>query len=618
MARVYLAELLATGGFRRKCALKVVHPEFARDDKFINLMQREARLGALLEHPNIINTISYGDADGVHFIDLEYVEGKTLAEFLDMMHEKGKSGLDMGFCLQIILPILRGLDYAHSFTDERWEGPPGMVHRDLKPANVMLSNQAVVKIMDFGIAKAKVSRTNLTNIGQVRGTPVYMAPEQVSGKEVDGGSDQFAAASVFYELVTGKRMFAGINLIAVMQQVASADTGEAEELLDKACPGLGEVIGRMWEREPDDRFPNCDAAADALATVLERFLEEPAEQKARRPRTRTAGRTRKQKAGRPRSGMFGLLSAIAGRSGRKGRKRPDSEATRTGKTRKRRRKKGTRRAGSESEPVLESAEDWSEASSALQSLDDSLQEQVSTPAAQEQLSDPSPEAELATQALDLEDMEAGEPEDEAGKTISVMFMDVIFDKEESLGAGDTVDLDNITTLRNQPVVTGDIEPIADQLLARDDSSSEPLAEAASPPSSELNPFEESLAAAALEPATVTSESDVEIEDTLDILGAADINRAIHAHKISDTLDMNPLTRPHGTDPVSDSINITRESEALDVDFLDDQGGEPDESVGGAGTSAAAEGSGKDDFFSGMDGSDSEEDDNDFFTMDLED
>ena len=124
MARVYLAELVAAGGFRRKCALKVVHPEFARDSKFIELMQREARLGALLEHPNIVNTISHGDFKGVHFIDLEYVEGKTLDEFLEMMTKKGKSGLELSFCLQIILPILRGLDYAHNFTDESWEGPP--------------------------------------------------------------------------------------------------------------------------------------------------------------------------------------------------------------------------------------------------------------------------------------------------------------------------------------------------------------------------------------------------------------------------------------------------------------------------------------------------------------
>ena len=563
MARVYLAERVATGGFRRKCALKVVHPEFARDSKFIELMQREARLGALLEHPNIVNTISHGDFDGIHFIDLEYVEGKTLAEFLEMMTQKGKSGLELSFCLQIILPILRALDYAHNFTDESWEGPPGMVHRDLKPANIMLSNQAVVKIMDFGIAKAKVSRSNLTNIGQVRGTPVYMAPEQVTGKAVDGYSDQFAAASVFYELVTGERLFSGINLISVMQSVSLAETSAAEQLLEKACPGLGAVLGRMWERLPENRYNSCSDAAAALADLLATYLEEPSARKPRRrPARAQAERKNRTAKSKP---MFGLLSALTGRSPKKGRKRLDGGAQ--PKRRRRKKKRVSRTTEAMTEQVLESAEDWSEASAMLQSDTAGLDAVNSSPEEESekspQDSTPAPATSGPEKAMEglgstkSAEATSREAEDEEGKTISVLFMNVIFED-----ADDSDTAEDITTIRNEPVLSQSsvsvLTPIEepDQSLREREPNEEEQHDPQQQPKakdSALTSMQAHLAQAALEPADDTLDLPVELEDTQDLFQSNDSGPVLDTAGISDTLDLNPLARPH---TVADQASLT--------------------------------------------------------------
>jgi len=571
MARVYLAELVAAGGFRRKCALKVVHPEFARDSKFIELMQREARLGALLEHPNIVNTISHGDAKGVHFIDLEYVEGKTLDEFLEMMLKKGKSGLELSFCLQIILPILRGLDYAHNFTDESWEGPPGMVHRDLKPANIMLSNQAVVKIMDFGIAKAKVSRTNLTNIGQVRGTPVYMAPEQVTGKEVDGRSDQFATASVFYELVTGKRLFSGINLISVMQLVAHAKTSEAEELMEKSCPGLGTVLARMWERLPEKRYENCSDAADALSDVLTNYLDVPATPKQRKAPNRGA-KKRRQRTPKAKPAMFGLLSSLTGRSQKKGRKRPSPGTINPGKRRRRKKKTALPTTVADASPVLESAEDWSVASSMLNSEDtpiaSSFQSTASSESADSNLLDESampdsgvPESGDILHTEELDD----------GKTISVLFMNVIFeDNDDDV----TRDLEAVTTVRDEPVLSQNtlstLSPIEDDLSSsQDNSTADEVASEANNDSEEDNDevlasLQANMAAATLEPADVPPGLPSQFEDTQDLLIP---NKGDHPAEsgISETLDLNPLSRPHVEDTKAPAPAPTQQVKAMGDD-----------------------------------------------------
>lgn len=265
MASVYLAELETEIGFKRKVALKVVRNEFARDDKFIALMSREAMIGSLLQHPNIVQTLEFNEADGRCFLALEYVEGQTLEELLHK-NEQGKRGLPVSVALESMVQVLKGLAYAHTLVSPEGE-ELGIVHRDLKPANIMLSRHGLVKVMDFGIAKARIASANITTAGQVRGTPIYMAPEQVTGKPLDGRADQFAAATVLYELLTGKQMFIATNLVRIMQRVARAEVDDQLSEVERLHPKVSPILERMWKKHPNDRFDSCEEPARLLDDI---------------------------------------------------------------------------------------------------------------------------------------------------------------------------------------------------------------------------------------------------------------------------------------------------------------------------------------------------------------
>jgi len=267
MARVYLAELETGIGFKRKVALKVVRPEYSRDKKFIALMSREAMIGSMLQHPNIVQTLEFNEADGRSFLALEFVEGETLGELMDNNEDGDGRGLPLMLALEAMVQVLKGLSYAHNLVSHEGE-VMGIVHRDLKPGNIMLSRHGLVKVMDFGIAKAKIASANITTAGQVRGTPIYMAPEQVTGKPLDGRADQFAAGTVLYELLTGKQLFIDNNLIRIMQRVARAEVQDQLQEVGGMHSALGPIMARMWARDPDDRYADCEEAARQLEDIV--------------------------------------------------------------------------------------------------------------------------------------------------------------------------------------------------------------------------------------------------------------------------------------------------------------------------------------------------------------
>ena len=267
MAQVFLAELQTFGGFRRKVALKIVRPEFARDPKFGQLMSREAMIGSLLQHPNVVETLEFNEADGRMFLALEFVEGETVEDLLKATKAETGTGLPLDLSLEIIVQVLKGLGYAHNLrTGEDEE--MGIIHRDLKPGNIMVSRHGVVKVMDFGIAKAKVAAATITAAGQVRGTPIYMAPEQVMGKPLDHRCDQFAAATVLYELITGEQLFIARNLIEIMRRVSRAEVADAIVKMNLFHPGLGDITAKMWKADAAERWADCDAAATVLEDLL--------------------------------------------------------------------------------------------------------------------------------------------------------------------------------------------------------------------------------------------------------------------------------------------------------------------------------------------------------------
>jgi serine/threonine-protein kinase len=268
MAVVYLAELETIGGFKRKVALKVVRDEFARDPKFAQLLTREAMIGSYLQHPNIVETLEFEDIDGRMFLALEFVEGETVEDLLEQRKEAGDPGLQVDLAMEVIIQVLHGLSYAHNLHSPDDGKHLGIIHRDLKPGNLMISRHGHVKIMDFGIAKAKFQSATLTAQGQVRGTPIYMAPEQVTGKVLDGRTDQFAVATVLHEIITGQQLFIGRNLLDIMRMVCKAEVGTAVADLKEIDPRLAIAAQRMWSIRPKDRFPDCRDAAQALEECL--------------------------------------------------------------------------------------------------------------------------------------------------------------------------------------------------------------------------------------------------------------------------------------------------------------------------------------------------------------
>ena len=266
MASVFLAEQAGRGGFRKKLALKIVRPEYADDETFIKLLMREAAIGGLLRHPNIIQTLSFEQYDGRYVLVLEYVSGRTVRQVL-RRDRQPKGGLNASLAIDICVQVCRALDYAHALEDDE-QTKLEIIHRDLKPSNLMLSEHGVVKIMDFGIARAAASWALMTSAGVVRGTPAYMSPEQVRGDPLDGRSDLFSLGTIFCELITGRSIFRGGKMVDVMSRVANVDIGDSIQEAEAILPGAQPILEKLLAEDPAARFSRGSEVGAELKELL--------------------------------------------------------------------------------------------------------------------------------------------------------------------------------------------------------------------------------------------------------------------------------------------------------------------------------------------------------------
>ena len=266
MASVFLAEQAGRGGFRKKLALKIVRPEYADDETFIKLLMREAAIGGLLRHPNIIQTLSFEQYDGRYVLVLEYVSGRTVRQVLRRDRQPNR-GLNASLVIDICVQVCRALDYAHALEDDE-QTQLKIIHRDLKPSNLMLSEHGVVKIMDFGIARAAASWALMTSAGVVRGTPAYMSPEQVRGDPLDGRSDLFSLGTIFCELITGRSIFRGGKMVDVMSRVANVDIGDSIQQAEALLPGAKAILEKLLAEDPVDRFSRGSEVGSKLKELL--------------------------------------------------------------------------------------------------------------------------------------------------------------------------------------------------------------------------------------------------------------------------------------------------------------------------------------------------------------
>ncbi len=224
-------------------------------EEFKQRFIREAQSAGILSHPNIvtIHDISAGGEMHETFIAMEYIEGTTLKDVL-----KSGNPVTPQFIAATLGEVGAGVDYAHS---------KGVVHRDIKPANIIITPDHKAKIMDFGIAR--IDTSNLTQEGQLLGTPNYMSPEQILGREVDYRSDLYALGVVLYEMLTRRKPFQGPNLMAVSHRIVYEPFTPPEDYVGALPIGLNSVLERALAKQPENRFQSASAMADAFQIALD-------------------------------------------------------------------------------------------------------------------------------------------------------------------------------------------------------------------------------------------------------------------------------------------------------------------------------------------------------------
>lgn len=244
---------------RRRVAIKVLRDQFSADDDFIKRFSYEAQAAARLSHPNVVNVYDFGHEGDAYFIVMELVEGETLAAML-----RGERRVPESVAIDYATQIAAGLAFAHR---------QGLLHRDVKPANILVTGDDVVKLGDFGIARAvSENAIGVTQPGMVMGSVAYVSPEQAQGQELDARSDLYSLGVVLYQMVTGRLPFNGETPVAVALKHVSESAPVLDPVRDGISPALASIVATLLQKNPTDRF----ASATELGRALREAREQPA------------------------------------------------------------------------------------------------------------------------------------------------------------------------------------------------------------------------------------------------------------------------------------------------------------------------------------------------------
>ncbi|HHT38312.1 MAG TPA: Stk1 family PASTA domain-containing Ser/Thr kinase [Mollicutes bacterium] len=258
MANVYLAEDVILG---RRVAVKVLRGDLANDEKFVRRFQREALAASSLSHPNIVEMYDVGEDNGDYYIVMEYIEGRNLKQLI-----KKRGALTIPEVIDIMLQLTDGLSHAHDAY---------IIHRDIKPQNILILENGLVKITDFGIAMA-LNSSQLTQTNSVMGSVHYLPPEQAAGKGSTIKSDIYALGILMYELLTAKLPFKGENAVEIALKHMKDPLPSLRRELNDVPQSLENVIIKASAKNPKNRYNNAREMYDDLKTVMnEERLNEP-------------------------------------------------------------------------------------------------------------------------------------------------------------------------------------------------------------------------------------------------------------------------------------------------------------------------------------------------------
>ena len=266
MATVWKGLTLGAEGFTRRVAIKRVLPELAHDKKFTAMFVEEARVVSELAHPNIVQVHDFDhDAEGNYFIVMEWVDGLDLQQWMSAYKTAGER-TPWHYVAAIGIEVLRGLSAAHERIDSLGRPSP-VIHRDVTPNNILVGRNGIVKLADFGLARA-TDRASMTKPGTVKGKLAYMAPEVLTGKPANEKSDIFCLGIVLWEALTNQRLYDGKTDLEVIMKAREAKVPPLASIRDDVPALLDEVIGGALTKDPDHRFESARELMRALASIL--------------------------------------------------------------------------------------------------------------------------------------------------------------------------------------------------------------------------------------------------------------------------------------------------------------------------------------------------------------
>ena len=265
MATVFIGRATRPDGTEERVALKVIRDELAHDEQFKSMFIDEAKILSRLAHPNVIQTLEYGVTGEHRFIAMELLSGRTYSDVWDLLVVKGEK-MPIPLAAWLCARVAEGLHSAHELLDDTGQ-PLHVIHRDVNPSNIFLTHGGEVKLIDFGLAKARV-RLSKSADGIVKGKIPYLAPEQARGNPIDRRTDVYALGATLWESVTMKRLFKRDTDVDTLRAIRDAKVPDVRTMVEGFPEELWTIIAKALNEKPDGRYDTAEDLKAALDTYI--------------------------------------------------------------------------------------------------------------------------------------------------------------------------------------------------------------------------------------------------------------------------------------------------------------------------------------------------------------